>query len=232
MINLTFLRSENVANNTYTFYFTSKKTIRYEAGQFIELIIPNQPVVQKRWFTLSSSPSESHLAITTRIATASRSPYKQLLHNLKPGDPLIASEPMGDFVLPLDTTIPLIFVAAGLGITPVRSMLTWLADSGQDRSVQLLYAVSDPGDFAFSALFDAANIQTTYIATKTNKNWPQHTGRLDAARIITLTNQTPGTLIYISGPELMVETITKDLVRLGINPLRIISDYFLGYAPV
>lgn len=232
MTNLIFSHTEIVAHNTQSFYFMPEKPVRYEAGQFIELRIPSQQDIQKRWFTLSSSPTEQHIAITTRMSPLNHSSYKQLLHNLKPGDTLVASDPMGDFVLPLDTAIPLVFIAAGLGITPARSMVKWLIDNKQERTTQLLYAVSNPDDFAFRDLFDTATMRTTYIATSADQTWQGHTGRLDAVRIKELTNYGNDTLMYVSGPELMVETLTKELIKSGVNPTRIISDYFLGYEAV
>src|SRR5258708_897456 len=115
-----------VGQNVKTFWFQPPKGFTYTAGQFIELYIPHDNPDErgiKHWFTLSSSPTEPLISITTKYAGKKSSTFKQHLFVLKPGAELYAVEPMGDFVLPQDKSIPLIFVAGGIGVTPFRSMV-------------------------------------------------------------------------------------------------------------
>lgn len=115
--------------------------------------------------------------------------------------------------------MPLVFVAAGLGITPVRSMIKWLHDTGQQRNIKLLFATS-PDEIAFSELFNTYTLDFRPITQESRRKLAaesihQHAGN-DA-------------LIYLSGPEELVETLYKQLKRLGIDPSRLVVDYFPGY---
>ena len=56
---------------------------------------------------------------------------------------------MGDFVLPKDTTLPLVFVAGGIGVTPIRSMVKWLTDTDQKRTIHVIYAARSLPEIAF-----------------------------------------------------------------------------------
>src|SRR4051812_34213512 len=125
-----FDHSQPEAANITTFFFRPEKPVQYTAGQFTELYLPhNNPDKRgiKRWFTISSSPSEELLSITTKFTPEKGSSFKETLRKLVPGTEVHLEEPMGDFVLPKLIQTPLIFVAGGIGITPFHSILEWLA---------------------------------------------------------------------------------------------------------
>ncbi|HSW98586.1 MAG TPA: FAD-dependent oxidoreductase [Candidatus Saccharimonadales bacterium] len=228
-----FDHAEPVANRLVTFWFRPEKPVRYVAGQFTELYLPHTADArgERRWFTLSSSPTEPLLAITTRFAADNErhSSFKRELARLQPGTEVVLAEPMGDFVLPKDTSIPLLFVAAGAGITPVRSMAKYLADSGEKRHAQLLYAVSRAEDLAFADIFGAAGIQLTPLV----KTQPaaHGGGALTSKRILQhIGGAAP--YVYLSGPEIMVESLFRELRAVGIPGERLVVDYFHGYGSV
>jgi ferredoxin-NADP reductase len=216
-----------VAQNIQTFYIKPQRPLRYIAGQFIELYLPHANADtrgEKHWFTLSSSPTEELLAITTIFSTGRSSTFKQTLRSLRSGDTVAISEPMGDFVLPKDPQVPLFFVAGGIGITPMRSMIKWLHDHNEKRDLSLLYAVSHADDIAFGPLLHDYLGERFQLCITGNGQQP-----LTAARIITASSQLPDCLYYLSGPEQMVEALTKELIRQGIASERIVTDYFHGY---
>lgn len=215
---------QNITPTVRTFWFQPERPVHYVAGQFTELHLPHDTVDDRgirRWFTLSSSPSEPLLGITTKFEPTSGSSFKRELARLQPGAELNLADPMGDFVLPKNPAIPLVFVAAGLGITPVRSMITWLRDTGEQRSVTLLYTVSTAAELAFETLFRSYNLSFTPLIRD------QGAARLTATDIQELAGD--DALIYISGPEHMVETLYKELKVKGIDPSRLVGDYFPGY---
>ncbi len=145
------------AKNIYTFWFKAESMPRYIAGQFIELKIPHDNKDKrgdKRWFTLSSSPTEPMLSITTKFAAENGSSFKAALRALKPGAELNMASPMGDFVLPKDAGIPLVFVAGGIGSTPLRSMCKYMQDSGEQRNVHVIYNANTAEDVAFRDVFE------------------------------------------------------------------------------
>lgn len=218
---------EDIAPTVKTFWFRPRQKVRYVAGQFTELYLPHDGADKRgirRWFTLSSSPTEELLAITTGFTSDAGSSFKQQLANLKPGAEIDLANPMGDFVLPKDPGIPLVLIAAGLGITPVRSMVKWLHDTGQQRNIQLIQA-APPDELAFRRLFEQHNLR--YMPITANQRQ-----LLTAPALLGMLKPSPSSaapLIYLSGPELLVETLYKDLQAAGIQPERLVADYFPGY---
>lgn len=225
MIDVTFARAEDEARGVKTFWFRPERPVRFIAGQFTELYLPHEDADERgtrRWLTISSSPTEELISLTTKFAPGDGSSFKRHLLALRPGAILKMAEPMGDFVLPKNPAIPLLFVAGGMGITPVRSMVKWLLDTGEQRDISLLYAVSQPEDLAFHDLFTAFDRHFTPHFSHTN-------GHITVQHVLNLI-QNDATQIYLSGPETMVETLHKELQTHGISPDRLLSDYFLGYS--
>jgi ferredoxin-NADP reductase len=232
---VTFDHSEPQADNIVSFWFKPEKPVHYTAGQFIEIRLPHDNTDtrgNKRWFTLSSSPTEELLSITTKFATQNGSSFKETLKSLRPGTEVEMSQPMGDFVLPKDKNIPLVFVAGGIGCTPYRSMVKWLSDTSERRNVHMLYGVAKAEEIAFSEVFSAHGVKLDVIVKNPPQDWDGHTGSLSGERILEMIGGHEGKLIYLSGPEPMVEAFDKDLKRLGVNKKNIVTDFFPGYAEV
>lgn len=225
---LEYIEQDN--QSVKTFWLRPSRPVRNVPGQFTELYLPHKSPDsrgQKRWFTIFSSPTEDLFAITTKFAAKSSS-FKATLATLKPGTELDFAEPMGDFILPKDKTMPLLFVAGGIGITPFRSIAKWLQDKSQRRMITLLYAVQSEDDLLFIDQFKAAGITVVPIVSQPTPEWTGHSGRLTTP-IIARHSNNPKTLVYMSGPEPMVEKLTKDLIAHGHPKHQVITDYFPGY---
>jgi len=225
----------NPRGNAQTFWFKPERPMRYTAGQYIEMFLPHPDADNrgvKRWFTLSSSPSEDLISITTKLASDQRSSFKQALVSLEPGQTVKISDAMGDFVLPKDPTIPLLFVAGGIGVTPMRSMIQWLRDSAEQRDVTLLYAVNSLEELAFEDLFmHTPGVILKPIITNPPAEWQGLRGRLTSDMILQHLPTDPRGLIFISGPEPLVETLEKELHQKAIDKHRLVLDFFPNYTP-
>lgn len=221
------------ATNIKTFYFKSSRPVPYNAGQFIELTLPHASPDDrgvKRWFTLSSSPSQELLSITTKFAPEHGSTFKQALWALNVGDELTISAAMGDFVLPKLAQTPLIFVAGGIGITPFHSMLQWLIDQQEDRPIKIVYAVRSESEIIFLDTFRKAKQHVSVVVQQPSAAWGGERGRVDAATILGLEKPTDTTLIYLAGPEPMIDSLASELLAAGVRKNQLVTDDFPGYS--
>lgn len=219
------VKTEQITPTVKTFWFEPEKQLDYVAGQFIELTLPHANPDnrgERRWFTLSSSPTEPLLAITTKLATKPSS-FMRNLFDLSTGASVTMSEAMGDFVLPRDKSVPLIFVIGGIGITPVRSMFTWLQDNNEQRNIYVLYASGNNNEFAFNQLIEATAKKVDYF------HGPK---RLDTDHILQVVSAHPKPLTYLSGPEELVELLVAELREAGISGAGLVTDYFPGYEQI
>lgn len=225
---LEYIEQDN--KSVSTFWFRPERPVKNVPGQFTELYLPHKDADdrgQKRWFTIFSSPTEDLFAITTKFASKSSS-FKRSLRAIKPGTKLDFAEPMGDFILPKNKDIPLVFVAGGIGITPFRSMARWLIDTATHYNITLLYATQTEEEQLFIPSFEKAGIEIIPIVNHPSKAWSGKTGVLSAQLIINCIND-PKTHVYLSGPEAMVETLTKEVISAGTPKHQVITDYFPGY---
>lgn len=223
---------DEIAKNIKMFWFVPDRKPRQIAGQFTELRLPHKNRDKRgdrRWFTLASSPTEEKLAITTKFATENGSSFKNALAAMKPGDEVMLAQPMGDFVLPKDKSIPLVFIAGGIGVTPMRSIVKWLLDTGEKRDIHLIYAANSIEEVAFRNLFEEYGMKLTLMLNDPPAGWPGVSGRLSADRIIQLTGSLSGKLVYMSGPEPMIEALAKGIKEKGVSKKQIITDFFPGY---
>lgn len=220
-----FAKSEPAADHIYTFYFAPADKPHYTAGQFTELRVPHDnrdSRGDKRWYTLSSSPTEDLLAITTKFAAENGSSFKAALQQLKPGMELDMASPMGDFVLPKDPSIPLTFVAGGIGSTPFRSMVRYVSDSREKRDITVIYGARTKEEVAFQDTFKVLG----------DKFKPLVGQPLTAETILAAGNPGDNGYIYLSGPEPMIEALQKDLRAGGFDKRRIQTDFFPGYTAI
>jgi ferredoxin-NADP reductase len=230
-----FDRSRDEAANIRTFYFKPEAPVHYTAGQYTQLTIEHPHPDKrglKRWFTLSSPPGLDYVTITTKRAAENGSTFKKALWDLEPGTELHMADPMGDFVLPKLIQTPLIFVAGGIGITPFHSIAEWLATTREERPIKLIYGVRDEDEIVFQDTFNRAGIHSTIVVSEPSAAWGGERGRISADLITGLGKPDENTLIYLSGPEAMVQALARDLKKSGIDSNRIVSDEFPNYTEI
>lgn len=227
---------QDEAANIRTFYFRPERPVQYTAGQYAEWTLKHKSPDKrgvKRWFTISSPPGGEFVTITTKYAgDKESSSFKKALFKLKPGDEMLMSDPMGDFVLPKLIQTPLVFVAGGIGITPFHSILEWLASTSEERPVKLLYGVRTEDEIIFQDTFDKAGLHATIVVSDASPAWGGERGNLSADLILGLEKPSEDTLVYLSGPEAMIQALAKDLYKTGLNKRQIVTDEFPNYSGI
>jgi ferredoxin-NADP reductase/Na+-translocating ferredoxin:NAD+ oxidoreductase RnfD subunit len=222
--------------DTMSFRFKKPKDFQYAPGQFMVWSLPHRhPDLRgtRRWFTLSSSPTESELMITMRFSDESSS-FKQAIRRMEPGDHMTANGPGGEFTLPEDPDQPLIWLAGGIGITPFRSMAKHLYDTGETRDITLFYGNPSVESIVFKDLFDSVaptiGLKPVYALTDQTPEGDQYeSGIIDADMIKRHAPSYAQAMFFLSGPQPMVESMETMLRGLGIKRDRITTDYFPGY---
>lgn len=220
---------QKIAPDTYDFIFKQDKKLNYLPGQYMEWTYAHKNPDQRgvrRYFTLSSSPTEQDLKIGIKFYPNASS-FKQSLVSSNSGDTIIASQLSGEFTLPKDSSQKLAFIAGGIGVTPFRSMIKYLLDQDEKRDIILLYSNKTAKDIVYKALFNQANkklgIKTIYINTETE-------GFIDDKKIKKEVPDFKDRIFYISGPHSMVDAFEKTLKEMGLSNRQIKIDFFPGYA--
>lgn len=118
----------------------------FTAGAHLALAVPNG---LRRRYSLCSDPADTaRYEIAVKREAAGRGGSASLCDAARAGDVLAAEPPRNDFVLP-ERAAALLFVAGGIGITPIMSMLRAL--EGDPRPWKLVYLTRSPEVTAFAA---------------------------------------------------------------------------------
>ncbi len=216
MTTIKLVKAYSEVGDIKTFVF-EKGDATWQAGQYQTYTLPRikDPDAAKRYFTIASAPSEQEIHISTRVTD---SEFKQTLNKLQPGDSIEASGIEGDFTWTDDSEV--ILIAAGIGVTPYRSMLLERIAQNKTIPATLLYFSRDD-DFAFRE--ELENLQADH---------PEFTVRyicrrpVTAETILAYAPKAAERPVYLSGPEAMVDSVGTDLVASGVT-LKL--DWFPGY---
>ena len=234
---LTLTKKEEIAQNTYEFTFVPEKTMPYLAGQYLEWTLPEGKKIDskgnRRYFTIASSPTEKEVRLGVRMADAPSS-FKQTLLQLEVGDTVTAGQLAGDFTLPTNPTKKLVFIAGGIGVTPFRSMVQYILDTGK-RDVVMFYSNKKAEEIAYHDVLERARAQmgmkTIYALTNDTRSFEgSYNGMINAEIIKKEVPDYKERTFYISGPRGMVLAFETALKDLGISHRRIKTDYFPGFA--
>jgi ferredoxin-NADP reductase len=223
---LQFVEIRSREGDVWEFVFKSAGSLSWQAGQYMHYVLPHDNVDDRgteRWFTNSAAPSENEVRITTRINHEHSSSFKRALQELKPGDEIEADGPDGDFTLS-DLSRNYIFIAGGIGITPVRSILREAAAHDLQPHATVLYA-NRTEDIAFRDELDALQAKNPNL----NIRYVVEPQRLDEELLKSTLAAVENPLVYLSGPKPMVEAMAEQLRALGVSDGNLKSDDFPGY---
>ncbi len=203
------------------------------AGQYLTLRITGAgPPVPVRNYSLSSAPDAGTYRISVKqephgIASS------YLNHSLRPGTTLDAAAPRGEFVLD-DGTAPILLISAGIGVTPVLSMLHQLAESHSERDIWWLYGAHGPHEHPFAAEAHAllASLPHTtehvfYSAATAPQRQRVHAaqGRLTADALASL-GVPAAASAYVCGPTSFMKDMSDALTAAGVDPAAIHTELF------
>lgn len=218
---LSFVRREELAPAIWEYYFRPERPLDFVPGQYIDIVLPTvtgDPRGASRVYTLTSLPGDELLSFVVKIPEP-HSPHKEVLANLKPGDPAQCRDAMGDLILPKDASRPLVFVGGGIGIASFASMLKYLLGRKEGRPIFVFYALRSKYERIYRELLDSYPLQLNNLVIAPN--------RLTAQQIVDSTP--PNAQIYLSGSERFVEGLRTNLEILDKPRADIVFDFFDGY---
>lgn len=206
---LSFVRKQHEVDDIYTFFFTRPANMPHKAGKYAIFCLPW--LYRPHPFSISSSPDEPYITITTRTNTGSR--FKKRLLAMRPNNTMFCIGPIMNFTFRPNKS-HYVFLAQGIGITPFRSMLVYAKKHLPNITTTLIHVAG--GQPPFKELTQQL-ATSAYYPTNPDDFSPQ------VAKCNT------GQLFYISGSPAFVRS-TKTLLRnKGVTRQNIITDSFWGY---
>jgi predicted ferric reductase len=224
------VRPEPGRSWTVTLEAVDHRGLTFEAGQFIWLILGRTPptAIQHPFSISSSAAREDVLEVTIKEL----GDHTSRIGEVKPGTVAFVEGPYGNFVLDGDVK-EAVFVAGGVGITPVMSILRTLRDRGGPISTLLIYGMPSLDEAPFleelKELETAATPPLTLVPLVESppRGWTGETGRVTPEMLERhLPADHPGVRYYVCGPEPMMDLVETHLRERGVPLTRIHSERF------
>ena len=124
--------------------------LAFKAGQYAKVVYPNDV---EKYYSIASLPGDNGIEFHIRRSGDGESSSHYVLDQLSIGDPVMVTAPMGSSYFRDEHTGPILCVAGGSGLAPIRSIAeTAIAKDGA-REVHLYFGVRDERDIYFEERF-------------------------------------------------------------------------------
>ncbi len=216
----------------------------YMPGQYITVRMPTKDgSTTMRNYSLSDMPGQDYFRISVKKETGAKADtpngyVSNLLHDEKnEGDIIEIAPPCGEFFLNINDRHerPLILLAAGIGITPILSILKSTLNARQDREIIFVHGCLNEEVQPFKAAIDEltekhANLTTHYrYSDPENDDAKRHgncsTGLVDAKLIESFVPNRHADY-YFCGPKPFMVGIYQDLLKWGIPASQVHFEFF------
>ncbi|MCK5478362.1 MAG: pyridoxamine 5'-phosphate oxidase family protein [Methylococcales bacterium] len=217
----------------------------FQPGQFLTLKtqIDGQEII--RTYTVSSAPGDSHFRISIKHERSDDSKpegvFSSYMHlQAAVGDIIQAKAPTGTFTYNSAEKRPALLIAAGVGITPMISMVRHALQEGiRTRAMRTVTIICSARDDAQRAFFDELNEIATYSEGRIRVVWAltqpeshlqigsdfHHHGRISKQLLQSiLSDQEFDT--YLCGPNSFMQSQYNWLRELGISNAHIFTEAF------
>jgi ferredoxin-nitrite reductase len=201
-------------------------------GQFLQVKFMEEGQPVWRSFTISSSPT----ATAYIDMTVKRNPLgmaSNWLHDqVAVGDELTIRGPQGRFYFDRDAHAqPLVLISAGSGITPMMSILRYLADHRLDIPCTFAYGARTATDvlFAEECARIAQSMPTLRYHVRLSQppaDWQGPIGRVDFSWLSELVENLDASRFFLCGPGDFMKTIESALLTAGVSADRILQEAF------
>jgi len=196
----------------------------HRAGQHVDIRLTAEDGYQaERSYSIASGPNDDRLELTVeRIDDGEVSPY--LVDEVRQGDSFEVRGPIGGyFAWSPDDGGPLLLVAGGSGIVPLRSMLR---ARPSDVAAKLIYSARTHEDVIYRDELSALGGDVLLTLTREQRDGVR-AGRVDAELLreeAFAPEEDPR--VFVCGPTSFVESVASALVGLGHAPDRIRTERF------
>jgi predicted ferric reductase len=228
------LQPERARSTTLVIEPEGHEGLSFKPGQFAW--VSRWPVAVTQHPFSFSSPSETESDGRVTVTVKALGDWTHNVKSLEPGHRVYLDGPHGEFSMDLYQAPGYVFVAGGVGITPLYSMVSTMCVREDVRPATLFYANRDWENVIFREQLDELalympNLEIIYVLQQPPPGWRGATGRIDAGllRRHLPHKQYQRFEYFICGPETLMDASERALGDIGVPESRIHTERF---APV
>lgn len=203
--------------------------LQFLAGQYIDILLKDG---RRRSFSLANAPHNDEF-LELQIRHVPHGFFTtHVFEKLKEKDLLRFRGPLGTFFLREDSQRPIIMVAGGTGLAPMKAILEHVFHLGLDRPVELYWGARARRDLYLLDLLQGWEEKHTNFSfvpvlsePADGDNWQGRTGWVHEA-VVTDHDDLAGFDVYAGGPPPMIDAMKKTFFKRGLTADRLFYDSF------
>ena len=203
--------------------------LRFSPGQFAWIKVGETPyTVEEHPYSFASSAEE-----TTRLSFGVKAlgDFSKRLQEIDEGTPVYVDGPHGAFSVDRAQAPGYVFIAGGVGITPMVSFLNTLADRGDPRPLLLIYSTNEEEELAYREEIEAhkehLDLETVYVLEEPPHDWAEEEGRVTGELLERrLPKERFTRRFFVCGPPPMMTAVEEALLEHGVPQTHIHLEKF------
>lgn len=207
------------------------KEFKFSPGQYVQAELKleerdgfklnGMPDIQKRSFSISSSPNEKRYIELTCKAVPNGFTSVYVVNCMQPHDKLKITGPMGNLAFDeKNSKKNLVFLAAGSGISPIMSIIRYISENKIKVNALLIYSNKIEDEILWKKeieVISKKNKNIKHIFTLTQQEWKGQKGRISKEMIESKVKEIRDIDFFIVGPPPFVAEMEKILQELGVK---------------
>ena len=227
------VRDETPTVKTFRLRESSGSTIpfRFSAGQFLTLTVKDGLKPVQRCYTIASSPADREFL---EITIKREGLVSGIVHEkLSVGSLVAVSGPLGSFTFDGSVDREVVFIAGGVGITPLMSKIRFLSTQRWQGRIDLIYSVKTSQEIIFRKEIEhlkrrAFDLSAHLTVTGEDPAWTGPRGRMTADWIRSVIPDIAYRNVQLCGPTALASAAMKILRELGTPETQITLESFGG----
>jgi predicted ferric reductase len=199
--------------------------------QFIKFLRGRRLPEEEHHWTISSSPSQKKYLSSTIKALGD---FTSTIGETRPGDKAVIHAPFGRFSYIFHPEEEeLVFIAGGIGVTPLMSMLRYMRDKKETLPVTLLYGNPNQDSIVFREELEGMekgefpSLKVMHVLSNPIKDWDGEKGYIDREKIEKYCGDNLSQKgFYVVGPPLLIKNSIQSLRDMGVKDKQIHMEIF------
>ena len=231
-----FTGRKEICDNTFSFTFNLYDSdYEFKPGQYAHFTIMDPVHHDENGYTrpLSFANSPDHINSLMVAARKNQSVFIENLLSLTPGSELQISEPEGEISLHENEEVENVFIAGGIGITPIRSIVEFATENDLKNRITLFYSNKSLTQAAFMNEFlewSAENENFSFIpffeSNEIISEFEYEKGRIDSERLKKHLGDFDKKKFFLIGPPAMVDSFKDILLKQKVSEEKIMTERF------
>jgi ferredoxin-NADP reductase len=225
---ITSIRQETPSIKSFWLDFGGQP-FRFQPGQWIDLYLDIDGKTAVGGYSMTSTPLQrGRLELAIKSSTH-HAVTRHLHERARVGDRVRISEGQGPFYFRPGMARELVLLGAGIGVTPLISILRYIRDAEPEVGATLLYSVTEPEDILFRDELERVsaireNLRCLFTLTGTPPpGWTGLTGRIDRELLDGLGLPRDAHFFYC-GSRSFVDDMTAHLAGMGVSEDRLVYE--------